>query len=176
MASVLWGMEFIFKWPLKDLVFQHQKGKMPCGWGCTYSNIFGFFILARKSSFIRFFFCFSWILFKSNCSKWNICWCWFYSLELPTIWKPAESKRSVVRIRAQYSLVIVMVPFALETILIFTKLWGTKFVQQNWFLTSYSFKLHIVLLKFEYLKVIFISLLDFYHHIRAATLQNSKLN
>ena len=28
----------------------------------------------------------------------------------------------------------------------------------------------------EYLKVIFISLLDFYHHIRTATLQNSKLH
>ena len=34
---------------------------------------------------------------------------------------------------------------------------------------------HLVLLKCEYLKVIFISLLDFYHHIKIANLQNSKL-
>ena len=159
---------------MKDLVFQYQKSKMPWGWGCTYSNTYGFFILARKSSLIRFFFCFSWILFKNNCSKWNICRCWFYLFELPTIWKPAESQRSIVRIRVQYSLVIVMGTICIGNH--FTKLWSTKFVQQNWFLTSYSFKLHIVLLKCKYLKAIFISLLDFYHHIRAATLQNSKLN
>ena len=47
-----------------------------------------------------------------------VCWCWFYSLELPTIRKPAESKWSDIRIRAQYSLPIVMVPFALEILLL----------------------------------------------------------
>ena len=59
---------------MKDLVFQYQKGKMPWGWGCTYSNIFGFSILAHRSSFIQFFFCFSFIgstLFKNSCSNKN---------------------------------------------------------------------------------------------------------
>ena len=31
----------------KDFVFQYQESKIPWGWGCTYSNIFGFSILAR---------------------------------------------------------------------------------------------------------------------------------
>ena len=75
---------------MKDLVFQYQKGKMPWEWGCTYSNIFGFPILARRSSFVRL--------------------------------------------------------------------------------------IRLVLLKCKNLKVIFISLLDFYYHIRTATLQNSKLH
>ena len=41
-----------------------------------------------------------------------------YWLKLPTIQKPAESKRIIVRIRAQYSLVIAMIPFALEILLL----------------------------------------------------------
>ena len=44
------------------------------GWGCTYSNILGFFTLALRSSFIWFFFCFSCIgstLSKNNCSNWE---------------------------------------------------------------------------------------------------------
>ena len=69
--------------------------------------------------------------------KWNICRCWFYLLELPTVWRPAESKQSVVRIRTQYSLVIIMVTICIGNF--FTKLWSTKLVQQNFFLTSYSF-------------------------------------
>ena len=69
--------------------------------------------------------------------KWNICRCWFYLLELPAVWRPAESKQSIVRIRTQYSLVIIMVTICIGNF--FTKLWSTKLVQQNFFLTSYSF-------------------------------------
>ena len=65
-----------------------------------------------------------------------------------------------MRIRAQYSLVIGMGNICIGNH--FTKLCCTNFAQQNLFLTS-----HIVLLKCEYLKVIFISLLDFYYHIRS---------
>ena len=68
--------------------------------------------------------------------KWNICRCWFYSPELPTVGKPADSKRSIVRVRSQYSLVIVVGTICVGNH--FTKLWSTKFVQQGFFLTSYS--------------------------------------
>ena len=125
---------------MKDLVFQYQKGKMPWGWGCTYSNIFGFSILACRSSFIGFFFLF--FLYRFNFDqeqllKWNICRCLFWLLDLPTVRKPVESKWSIVRIRAQYSLVIIMDIICIGNR--FTKLWSTKFVQQNFFLTLYSF-------------------------------------
>ena len=122
---------------MKDLVFQYQKGKMPWGWGCTYGNIFGFSILARRSSFIWFFFCFSCIgltLFKNNCP--NETFVGVYSLELPTIQKPVESKQNVVRIKSQYYLVIIIGIICIGNC--FTKLWSTKFVHQNFLLTSYS--------------------------------------
>ena len=72
-SNLLW-MEFIFQWPIieRPCLFQYQKGKMSWAWGCKYSNIFGFCILARRSSFIQFFFCYSCIgltLFKNNCSN-----------------------------------------------------------------------------------------------------------
>ena len=69
--------------------------------------------------------------------KWNICRCWFYLLELPAVWRPAESKQNIVRIRAQYSLVIVMGTICIGNR--FTILWSYKFVRQNFFLTSYNF-------------------------------------
>ena len=142
----------------KDLIFQYQKSKIPWGWGCTYSNIFGFSILACRSSFIRFFYCFSCIgltLSKEQLLKWNICRCWFYWLELPTVWKPAESKWSVARIRAQYSLVILMGTICIGNC--FTNLWSTKFDQQNFFLTSYSFTKVWILQSYFYLIIRFLS-------------------
>ena len=69
--------------------------------------------------------------------KWNICSCWFYLLELPTVRKPVESKQSIVRIRAQYSLVIFM--GTIYAVNHFTKLWSTNFIQQSFFVTWYSF-------------------------------------
>ena len=87
--------------------------------------------------------------------KWNICRCWFYLLELPTIQKPAESKRIVVRIRAQYYLVIVMGIICVGNC--FTKLWSTKFVQQNFLLTSYSFTKVWIPQSYFYLIIRFLS-------------------
>ena len=112
-ATLSWGhfAVLILDWG-KDLIFQYQKSKIPWGWDFTYSNIFGFSILACRSSFIRFFYCFSCIgltLSKEQLLKWNICRCWFYWLELPTVRKPIESKWSIIRIRAQYSLALEIV-------------------------------------------------------------------
>ena len=124
---------------MKDLVFQYQKGKMPWGWGCTYGNIFGFSILARRSSFIRFFFCFSCIgltLFKNNCSNETFVGADSIRLSLEAVLKPAESKQNVVRIRGQYYLVIVMGIICVGNY--FTKLWNTKCVHQNFLLTLNS--------------------------------------
>ena len=78
-----------------------------------------------------------------------------YLLELPTLWKPAESKWSVVRIRAQYSLVIIMGTICIGNC--FTKLWSTKFVQQNFFLTSYSFTKVWIPRSYFYLIIRFLS-------------------
>ena len=142
----------------KDLIFQYQKSKIPWGWGCTYSNIFGFSILACRSSFIRFFFCFSCIgltLFKNNCSNETFVGADSIRLSLEAVLKPAESKQNVVRIRGQYYLVIVMGIICVGNC--FTKLWSTKFVQQNFLLTSYSFTKVWIPQSYFYLIIRFLS-------------------
>ena len=136
---------------MKDLIFQYRKGKMPWGWGCTYSNIFEFSILACRSSFIWFFFLF--FLYRFNFVLEQLLkWYW---LELPTVWKPVESKWSIVRIRAQYSLVIIMGTICIGNC--FIKLWSTKFVWQNLFLTSYSFTKVWIPQSYFYLIIRFLS-------------------
>ena len=133
---------------MKDLIFQYQKGKMPWGWGCTYGNIFGFSILASRSSFIWFFFCFSCIgltLFKNNCS--NDTFVGVDSIRL--------SFQLFRRIRAQYYLVIVMGIIRVGNG--FTKLWSTKFVQPSFLLIAYSFTKVWIPQSYFYLIIRFLS-------------------
>ena len=106
-------------------------------------------------SILFLFFLYRFNFVQEQLLKWKICRCWFYSLDLPTIWKPAKSKRSVIRIRAQYSLVIVMGTIYIGNC--FTKLWSTKFVQQNFFLTSYSFTKVWIPQSYFYLIIRFLS-------------------
>ena len=84
-----------------------------------------------------------------------VCWCWFYSLELPTIRKPAECKWSDIRIRAQYSLLIVMGTICVGNP--FTKLWSTKFVQQSFFQLYNSFTNAWIPQSYFYLIIRFLS-------------------
>ena len=103
---------------------------MPWGWGCTYSNIFGFPILAHRSRFVRLilcFFCIGLTLFENNCS--NETFVGVDSIRLS--FQPFGNQWN------QYSLVMVMGVACIGNC--FTKLCSTKFLQQSFFLTSYSF-------------------------------------
>ena len=70
-------------------------------------------------------------------------------------WKTAESKRNVVRIRVQCYLVMVMGIICVGNR--FTKLWSTKFVQENLILISYSFTKVWIPQSYFYLIIRFLS-------------------
>ena len=83
---------------------------MPRWWGCTYSNIFGFSILACRSSFIRFFFCFSCIgltLFKNNCS--NETFVSFASIRLS--FQPFGNQQNPSRALSYYLIIRLLLPY-----------------------------------------------------------------
>ena len=134
-------MEFIFKWsvierPRLPILERKDAPSMRL----EIQQYIWIFYLSSYVKFhsIRFlFFLYRFNFVQEQMLKWNICRCWFYSPELPTVGKPADSKRSVVRMRSQYSLVIVVGTICVGNH--FTKLCSTKFVQQIFFLASYSF-------------------------------------
>ena len=134
-------MEFIFKLPIIErprLPISEKQDAL--GMRLHMLQYIWIFYLSSKvkfNSILFLFFLYRFNFVKEQQLKWNIYKCWFYSLEPLTVRKPAESKRSVVRLRAQYSLVIVTGTICAGNR--FTKLWSTKFVQQNFFLTLYSF-------------------------------------
>ena len=106
------------------------------------------FLLGLRSSFIWFFFWFSCIgltLFKNNCSNET-----FVGVDSVRL-----SFQPFRRIRAQYYLVIVMGIIRVGNG--FTKLWSTKFVQQSFLLTAYSFTKVWIPQSYFYLIIRFLS-------------------
>ena len=85
--SNLLQMEFIFKWPTYTWkTWPSNIRKARCSGDKVVHLIIFLFCLYR--------FNFIW----EQLLKWNICRCWFYSLKLPTVQKPAESKRNIASI------------------------------------------------------------------------------
>ena len=158
-SNLLW-MEFIFKWPIIERpglpISERQDALGMSLYIRQYIWIFYLNSLVKFHSILFLFFLYRFNFVQKQLLKWNICRCWFYSLELPTIRKPAESKWNIVRIRAQYYLVIVMGIICIENH--FAKLWSTKFMQQNFLLTSYSFTKVWIPQSYFYLIIRFLSL------------------